>query len=142
MNLSAAPSEFWNRYWTSTTLGSSQWRCPNVKKLLHSYKFRSIHMKTPVMESLIYKAAGLEARDFLKKRLQLQAPGVFLWTLRNFQEHLFWRISVNSYLYTLWTCNGQRTALIQFKNEEQFTLPEAVVWVCSAKKVFLGISQN
>ena len=35
-------------------------------------------MKTPVMESLIYKAAGLEARDFLKKRLQLQAPGVFL----------------------------------------------------------------
>ena len=35
-------------------------------------------MKTPVMESLIYKAAGLETRDFLKKRLQLQAPGVFL----------------------------------------------------------------
>ena len=99
-------------------------------------------MKTPVMESLIYKAAGLEARDFLKKRLQLQAPGVFLWTLRNFQEHLFWRISVNGYLYTLWTNNGQRTALIQFKNEEQFTLPEAVVWMCSVKKVFLGISQN
>ena len=37
-------------------------RCP--------WKFRNIHRKTPVLESLFNKVAGLKAYNFIKKRLQ------------------------------------------------------------------------
>ena len=33
-------------------------------------KFRNIHRKTPVLESLFNKFAGLKASNFIKKRLQ------------------------------------------------------------------------
>ena len=49
--------------------GSSHRRC-SVKKVL--LKFRKFHRKTPVLDSLFNKVAG-----------------VFLRNLRNFQEHLF-----------------------------------------------------
>ena len=35
-----------------------------------SYKFRNIHRKTPVLESLVNKVAGLKAYNFIKKRFQ------------------------------------------------------------------------
>ena len=36
----------------------------------YSQKFRNIHRKTPVLESLFSKVAGLEVSDFIKKRLE------------------------------------------------------------------------
>ena len=42
-------------------------------------------------ESLFNKVAGLQACKFLKR---LTNTGVFLWMLRNFLEHLFWKTSV------------------------------------------------
>ena len=56
-----------------------------------SWKFCKIHRKTPVPECL-NKVAGLRSATLLKKRLwQKRDSGtsVFLWILRNFQEHLF-----------------------------------------------------
>ena len=35
-----------------------------------SQKFRKFHRKTPVLESLFNKAAGLKACNFIKKRLE------------------------------------------------------------------------
>ena len=39
-------------------------------KKSYSYIFRSIHRKTPVLESLFNKVAGLKTRNFIKKALQ------------------------------------------------------------------------
>ena len=38
-------------------------------KNICSEKFRNIHRKTPELESLFNKAAGLNAYNFIKKRL-------------------------------------------------------------------------
>ena len=38
-------------------------------KKMYSYKFRKIHRKTPVPESLFNKVAGLRPATLLKKRL-------------------------------------------------------------------------
>ena len=45
---------------------SSYWRC----KKEYPEKFRKFHKKTPVLESHLYKAAGLKACNFIKKRIQ------------------------------------------------------------------------
>ena len=55
-----------------------------------SLKFCKFHRKTPVLESLIYKVASLQGFNFTKKD---PYTGVFLWNLRNSEEHLFWRTS-------------------------------------------------
>ena len=44
-------------------------------------KFRNIHRKTPVLESLLNKVAGLKTCNFIKKRLKYD---VFLCILGNF----------------------------------------------------------
>ena len=56
------------------------WKQPfaDVLQIKCSWKFCKIHGKTPVLESLFNKVAGL-------KRLH---PSVFLWFLRDFQEYL------------------------------------------------------
>ena len=54
------------------------------------------------------KNAGLQGPSFIKKRLEHRC---FLRTLRNFQEHLFWRTSANDCFWDfhlnffLWTNN-------------------------------------
>ena len=56
-------------------------------------KFRNIHRKTPVLESLYNKVAGLQACKFTKKRLQQNYFAIniakFLITAF-FVEHLRW----------------------------------------------------
>ena len=42
-----------------------------------------------MLNSLVNKVAGL------------QASSVFLWNLRNFKEHLFWRTSANGYFFII-----------------------------------------
>ena len=46
-----------------------------------SWKFRKIHRKTPVSESLFNKVAGLRPATLLKK---VSGTVAFLWILRNF----------------------------------------------------------
>ena len=43
-----------------------------------------------VLESLFYKSLSLQACNVTKKDSYI---GVFLWNLRNSEEHLFWRAS-------------------------------------------------
>ena len=58
---------------------SNHWRC-SVKKRC-SLKFCNIHSKTPVLESLFNKVAGLRPSTLLKRSSN---TGVFTWILRNF----------------------------------------------------------
>ena len=51
-----------------------------------SKKSRKIHGRTPLLESLFHKAAGLRPAILLKRHF---STGVFLWILKNFWEHLF-----------------------------------------------------
>ena len=44
----------------------------DVLKNRCSLKFRKIHRKTPVLESLFNEVAGLKAYNFINKRLQLR----------------------------------------------------------------------
>ena len=53
-----------------------------------SKKYRKIHWKTPFLESLFNKAAGLKPAILLKRHF---STGVFLWILKIFWEHLFYR---------------------------------------------------
>ena len=46
--------------------------------------------------------AGLIARNFIKKDSN---TGFFMWNLRNFQEHLFWRTSANGCFCLQFLCN-------------------------------------
>ena len=55
-----------------------------------SKKSRKLHGKTPLMESLFNKAAGLRSVILLKRHF---STGVSLWILKNFQEHPFYRTS-------------------------------------------------
>ena len=57
-------------------------------KKICSYKLRKFHRKTPILESLL----NTFWRPVLKRDSN---TGAFLWNLRNFQEHLFWRTSAN-----------------------------------------------
>ena len=58
-------------------------------KKSYSRKFRCIHRKTPVLESLFHKVADLQPLNFIKKRTN---TGVFLFLFLfrniNFEEHL------------------------------------------------------
>ena len=49
-------------------------------------KFLKINRKTPVPQTLFIKLAGLRLATLLKWD---SGPGVFLWILRDFLEHLF-----------------------------------------------------
>ena len=49
-------------------------------------KFSKIQRKTPELKSLFKKVEGLKPATLLKMN---SSTGVFLWILRNFQEHLF-----------------------------------------------------
>ena len=53
-----------------------------------SYKFRKIHRKTPVPESPFLIKLQVRPTTLLKKDT---GTGVFLWILRNFKEHLFYK---------------------------------------------------
>ena len=55
-----------------------------------SLKFCKFHRKTPVLESLFYKVASLQAAALLKRD---SCTGNFVSNLRNSSEHLFWRRS-------------------------------------------------
>ena len=58
-----------------------------------SQEFPNIHRKTPVLESFLNNTAGLQACNFIKKRLQ---PRPFPVTIEKilrtvfFTEHLWW----------------------------------------------------
>ena len=45
-------------------------------------------MKKPVLESLFNKVTGLKVRDFIKRDPD---TGVFLFILKKFYKHLFYR---------------------------------------------------
>ena len=64
---------------------SSHHRCSVIKAVLHR--------KTPALESLFNKVAGLKACNFFKGDSN---TGVFLWNIRDFSEHIFWRTSVTN----------------------------------------------
>ena len=55
-----------------------------------SYKFRKFHRKTLLLD-VSWKPTTLSKRDSNR--------GFFQWNLRNFQEYLFWRTSVNDCCY-------------------------------------------
>ena len=58
-----------------------------------SLKFRKFHRKTPVLESLFNKVAGLQACKFIKKRLQYRCfreyRGSFIQYVRNIFHNTF-----------------------------------------------------
>ena len=65
----------------------------DVLQIRCSYKLFKVHRKTPVLESLFNKVAGLQACNFIKKRLQRKCfPVKFAKFLRTnlFTEHLRW----------------------------------------------------
>ena len=74
-----------------------QKQSPNVfckKGVLKNFaNFTGKHM----FKSLFKEVAGLQACMFIKKRLQHRC---FLWTLQNFQGHLFWSTSANDFFCT------------------------------------------
>ena len=75
-----------------------------------SWKFCKFHREAPVLESLFYKAANLQACNVTKKD---SYTGLFLWNLRNSEEHLFWRTSERllpciDYLSYIYFYNPQR----------------------------------
>ena len=55
----------------------SHWKC-SIKKI--SSKFHNIYRKTPALESLFKKVAGLRLTTLLKKDSN---TGAFLWILQN-----------------------------------------------------------
>ena len=67
-----------------------------------------------MLESLFNKVTALFKRD--------SSTGIFLWILRNFTKHLFWRTSANSDFCMLWCtfstlyyfhrCNLSKTTLL------------------------------
>ena len=65
----------------------------SVKKKVF-WKTLPIHRKTAMLESLFNKVTGLQACIFIKRDFN---TGVFLWTLWNFQERLFWSTSANDF---------------------------------------------
>ena len=64
----------------------------NTKSYRFSSKFHKIHRRTPVLESLFNKVAGLKACNFIKNRLQHGCFVKFANLLRTsfFKEHLRW----------------------------------------------------
>ena len=60
------------------------------KGVLISFIF---HRKTPVLESLVIK---LKTSNFIKKETPTH---IFLWNLRNFQEHLYSKVSANDFFW-------------------------------------------
>ena len=62
-----------------------------------SSKFRNIHRKPPVLEFVLNKLAGLQANNFIKKRLQHRC---FLVNITKFLEHAFLQ---NTSGYCFWT---------------------------------------
>ena len=73
---------------------SSHRRC-SVKKVFLT--FRKFDRKTPVLESLLNKVAGLEACNIIKKRLQHR---YFPVKFAKFLRTPFWRISANDGFYS------------------------------------------
>ena len=63
------------------------WKYSRFFKIF-SLKFRKFHRKTFVLESLFNKVAGLRPATLLKRDSK---TSVFLWNLRIFWEHLFYR---------------------------------------------------
>ena len=62
------------------------------------FLFCKFHRKTPVLESVFNKVAGLQACDFTKKRLQHKC---FPVKFAKFLKHLLWRTSVNDYFWMM-----------------------------------------
>ena len=60
-----------------------------------SKKYRKIHGKTPMLESLFNKVAGLRPATLLKKHF---STGVLLSILGNFYIHVFYRVPLNDCL--------------------------------------------
>ena len=58
----------------------------SLRDVLKNFKFQKckFHRKAPLLESRFYKVASLQGCN---------VTGVFLWNLRNSEEHLFWRTS-------------------------------------------------
>ena len=78
------------KYTIKSIIGYSQFRWTQPQKVICkgrcSEKFHKLHRKTPVLESLFNKVAGLIPATLLKRDA---IAGVFMWNLRNFEEHLF-----------------------------------------------------
>ena len=61
-----------------------------------SQKFRNIHRKTPVLESLFNKVAGLQVCNFIKKRLQHR---YFLLNIAKFLKTAFLKNTSGGYFW-------------------------------------------
>ena len=79
-----------------------------------AWKFRKIHRKTPVPESLFHKVAGVRP---------------FLWILRNFQERLFYRTPLHGCFWNIKLENFNTSLYYTIKR--RYT--EATVGRCSSK---------
>ena len=73
-------------------------------------KFRNIHRKTPVLDSLFNKLQAWRTDLFLLKRGS--NTDFFLWILRNLLEHLLWRTSENGCFCSEWLL---KYSLVQLK---------------------------
>ena len=79
-------------------------------------KFRKLHKKTPVLETLFDNVAGPQPCNLFKKRLQHRWLPV---KYAKFLEHLFWRISANAYFCI---------SFFQFWSECEDIIFDAVCW--------------
>ena len=80
--------------------------------------------------SLFYGLAGLQPASFLKRDSNTSA---FLWSLRNFSEHLFWRTSASDCFRR---CSIKKLFL-KFCNIHRTKVPSDM---CYMKKVFLVVA--
>ena len=103
-------------------------RC-SVKKWECVLKFRKIHRKTPALETFLIKK-DLQPASFLKRDSNTSA---FLWSLRNFSEHLFWRTSASGCFRR---CSIKKLFL-KFCNIHRTKVPSDM---CYMKKVFLVVA--
>ena len=65
----------------------------------HKCNARFLKYDRPFCAKQLYWSSTLRPATILKS---VSNPGVFLWNLQNFQQHLFWRTSTNGCFYKNW----------------------------------------
>ena len=104
----------------------------------------NIHRKTPVLESLSHKVAGLQACHFIKKRFQ---HSCFQWILRIFLENTYlrghlWTTASGLYLFKLERNNNWKTEIFVFRDTFRDSNEYASVKTKQNPCVFSFISQK
>ena len=114
-----------------------------------SLKFRNIQRKTPELESLFNKVAGLEVWDFIKKRLQLSCFPLniakFLRTpiLKNICERVLLRVLKPTsclFLYPLETSKNESFRYFQWVYKETNGAEWVNTPLYKSKAIFVCVS--